>query len=244
MRFGPTSVVKKLSKPPGCRSRFRCPEILRAMSEENIKSSRRMWDRFLAGDLPGTLAFFDENIEVHDIPDLPDASVYHGHQGYLDQIEKFGEAFSDITWEPLELIDRGDKVVSVVHATGLAKTGGLEAETTYAELYTWRRGKIVKIQYFTRKAEPSKPQGCRSRRSLALIGVRNQPRPFTLAARYCTCYVGGKRRHASEGHRNVQRLCRRSSQRRDGLSSVHRSRGPLRAPAGLAAGKLFQDSTA
>ena len=129
------------------------------MSEENVESSRRMWDRFLAGDIPGTLAFFDEDIEVHDIPGLPDASVYHGHQGYLDQIEKFREAFSDIVWEPLEFIERGDKVVSVVHATGLAKTGGLEAETTYAELYTWRQGKVVKIQYFTRKVEALEAAG-------------------------------------------------------------------------------------
>ena len=123
------------------------------MSQENVDSTRRMWDRFLAGDIPGTLAFFDEEIEVHDIPGLPDARIFRGHQGYLDQIKKFSEAFSDITYEPLEFIDRGDKVVSVIRATGVARTGGLEAEATYAQLETWRHGKVVRIQYFTDTAE-------------------------------------------------------------------------------------------
>ena len=123
------------------------------MSRENVESTRRMWDRFLADDIPGTLAFFDDDIEVHDIPGLPDASVYHGHQGYLDQIENFRKAFSEMTYEPLEFIDSDDKVVSVIRATGVAKTGGLEAEATYAQLEAWRHGKVVKIQYFTGKAE-------------------------------------------------------------------------------------------
>ena len=121
------------------------------MSQENVDASRRAWDRFLADDIPGALAFLDPEIEVHDVPGLPDARVYHGQQGWLDQIENFREAFSEMTYEPLEFIDAGDKVVAVIHATGVAKVGGLEGEVTYAQLETWRQGKIVTIQYFTSK---------------------------------------------------------------------------------------------
>jgi len=121
------------------------------MSEENVETSRRAWDRFLADDTAGTLAFLDPEIEIHDVPGLPDARVYHGHQGWLDQIENFREAFSEMTYEPLEFIDAGDKVVSVIRATGVAKVGGLEGEATYAQLETWRNGKIVTIQYFNSK---------------------------------------------------------------------------------------------
>jgi ketosteroid isomerase-like protein len=106
------------------------------MSHENVVASRRAWDRFLADHIPGTLAFLDPEIEVHDVPGLPDARVCHGHQGWLDQIENFREAFSEMTYEPLEFIDAGDKVVGVIRATGVAKVGGLEGETTYAQLET------------------------------------------------------------------------------------------------------------
>ena len=77
------------------------------MSQENVEASRRSWDRFLADDIPGTLAFLDPEIEVHDVPGLPDLSIYHGHRGFLEQIEKSHEAFSEITYEPLDYIGVG-----------------------------------------------------------------------------------------------------------------------------------------
>jgi ketosteroid isomerase-like protein len=105
---------------------------------------------------------FDTEIEVHDVPGLPDAAVYHGHQGWLDQIAKFREAFSEMSYEPLEFIDAGDKVVAVIRATGVAKVGGIEGEVTYAQVETWRRGKIVKIQYFLSKNEALEAAGVRA----------------------------------------------------------------------------------
>ena len=124
------------------------------MSQENVEASRQVWARFLADDIPGTLAFLDDEIEVHDVPGLPDARVYHGHQGWLDQIAKFREAFSEMTYEPLEFIDAGaHKVVDVIRVRGVAKIGGIEGELTVAQVDTWRQGKIVVIQYFLSKAD-------------------------------------------------------------------------------------------
>ena len=123
------------------------------MSQENVEASRRSWDRFLANDIPGTLAFLDPEIEVHDVPGLPVVSIYHGHRGFIEQIEKSHDAFSEITYEPLEFIGAGDKVVGVIKAKGIAKTGGVESEVTYGQVESWRDGKIVTIQYFTSKAE-------------------------------------------------------------------------------------------
>jgi ketosteroid isomerase-like protein len=129
------------------------------MSEENVEASRRIWDRFLADDIAGVLACLDPQVEVHDVPGLPDARVYRGHQGWLDQIENFREAFSGMTYEPLEFIDAGDKVVGVIRATGAAKAGGLEGEATYAQVETWRDGKIVTIQYFSDKNQALEAAG-------------------------------------------------------------------------------------
>jgi ketosteroid isomerase-like protein len=129
------------------------------MSQENVDSSRQLWNRFLAGDMPGVLASLDAAIEVHDVPGLPDASVYYGQQGYLDQIEKFRAAFTEMTYEPLEFIDFGDKVVGVIRATGVSKLGGIEGEATYAQVETWRDGKIVRIEYFMSKDEALEAAG-------------------------------------------------------------------------------------
>jgi ketosteroid isomerase-like protein len=70
------------------------------MSQENVECSQRLWDRFLAGDTPGVLALLDPDVEVHDPPNLPGASVYHGHDGWQVQLDKFAEAFTDLTYDP------------------------------------------------------------------------------------------------------------------------------------------------
>ena len=110
-----------------------------------------MWDRFLAGDVPGALTFVGANVEVHDVPQMPDARVHVGHTGWRAQIERFNEAFTDLSYELLESIDCGDNVVSVVHASGTATSSGIPGETTYAQVETWRDGRVVSMRYFMSK---------------------------------------------------------------------------------------------
>jgi ketosteroid isomerase-like protein len=118
------------------------------MSGENVKSSREAWDRFLADDMDGLLALLDPEVEVHDPPDLPGATVHHGHEGYLTQIDNFREAFREVSYEPLEFIDFGEQVVVVIRAVGVGTGSGVEGEMIYAQLETWRTGKAVRVQYF------------------------------------------------------------------------------------------------
>jgi ketosteroid isomerase-like protein len=132
------------------------------MSQENVESSQRAWDRFVAGDRPGVFAFLDPEVEVHEAPNMPDASVYHGHDGWQTQIDKFDEAFTDLVYDRLECIDCGeDDVVSVIHASGSATSSGIPGEVTYAQVETWRDGKVVSIRYFMSRQEALEAVGLR-----------------------------------------------------------------------------------
>lgn len=121
------------------------------MSEENVESSRRLWDRFMTGDTPGVLASMDTDVEVHDVPELPGAGVYHGHAGWQEQIAKFREAFEQMDYRVLEHIDCGESVVTVIEATATGTGSGITGTVTYAQVETWRSGKVVSIRYFTSK---------------------------------------------------------------------------------------------
>jgi ketosteroid isomerase-like protein len=123
------------------------------MPPENVESSKRVWALFMAGDTPGVLGLLDPDIEVREPPGLPGATVFRGHAGWQTQLDKFDEAFTDIAYEPLEHIDRGEQVISVIRATGTATSSGIPGEATYAQVETWRDGKIVMIQYFMNKEE-------------------------------------------------------------------------------------------
>jgi len=121
------------------------------MSQENVELSKRVWNLFVAGDTAGVLNLLDPDIEVREPPVLPGARVFHGHAGWQEQLDKFEEAFTNFAYEPLERIDCGDQVISVIHATGTATSSGIPGAMTYAQLETWRDGKVVLLQYFANK---------------------------------------------------------------------------------------------
>jgi ketosteroid isomerase-like protein len=135
-------------------------EIIGPVSQLNVESSRRLWERFLADDEAGVLELLDEAVEVHDIPELPGASVYHGHAGWRNQIAKFRDAFPEIDYQVLEHVECGQGVVSVIAAHGTGRGSGIEADTTYAQLEEWRDGKIVSIRYFLTKEAALEAGGC------------------------------------------------------------------------------------
>lgn len=129
------------------------------MSEGNVDRSRRMWDLFLAGDRARAVDFLDPDVEVHEPPQMPDAQSYRGHEGWQAQLDRFDEAFTDLSYRVLERIDCGDDVVTVVNATGVATSSGIPGEMTYAEVETWRDGRVVTMRYFMSKEDALQAAG-------------------------------------------------------------------------------------
>jgi ketosteroid isomerase-like protein len=121
------------------------------MSQLNMDCSRRVWGRFLAGDTDGVLELLHDDVVVHDLPELPGAGVHHGHEGFLEQIAGFSEVFEDMDYRALERIDCGEQVVTVVQAEATAAASGIPRTFTYAQLETWRDGKLACIRYFTER---------------------------------------------------------------------------------------------
>ena len=51
-------------------------------------------------------------------------------------------------WEPQELIDAGDKVVSFIRTSARGKGSGVEVEAHVWNLWTFRDGALVEWKYF------------------------------------------------------------------------------------------------
>jgi len=62
-----------------------------------------------------------------------------------------------------ETIDAGDRVLLSAHHRGRGRGSGLEIDARYYEVYTLSRGKIIRVDEYTDRAEASKPPGCRRR---------------------------------------------------------------------------------
>ena len=121
------------------------------MSQENVEVMRRMYERWLADD-PSLIDAFDPEIEVHPDPaaDLVGVNdVYRGHDGLRRYMAQVYEAFEDYRPEVEDLLDLGDKVVTLAieHGRGRASGAAVEAHRT-AHVWTMRAGKAVRVDLY------------------------------------------------------------------------------------------------
>jgi uncharacterized protein len=126
------------------------------MSPENVQLVRELASiagsdhasitRFV--DDPDLIArFFDPDVEM-ELSLLPDAEVYRGHDGVRTALQRFLESWAEYEFELEELIDAGDKVVTVYRERGRGRQSGVEVGLRFAQLWTIRAGKIVAYEEY------------------------------------------------------------------------------------------------
>jgi ketosteroid isomerase-like protein len=75
------------------------------------------------------------------------------HTLVLRWLEEWGAAWAEWSIEPEEFLDADDQVVLVfrMHATG--RGSGVELERRDAIVYTFRAGKIVRLDYYNKREQ-------------------------------------------------------------------------------------------
>jgi ketosteroid isomerase-like protein len=123
------------------------------MSEENVKTVRDAAEAFNRGDLDTWWQYVADDIDYRAVEGAPDDhGPLRGKDAVRAYMQDWQDTFDDFTSEPVELIDAGeDNVIAVIRISGRAKLSGVEADLTYAALYTLREGKIARgREYWTR----------------------------------------------------------------------------------------------
>jgi ketosteroid isomerase-like protein len=90
--------------------------------------------RYLAPDLEWVL------------PSALHGDVLRGPDALLDELQSELEAFSSIRREPLELRQRGERVLAVIAASMRGRLSGIELEERAEHVFTVRDGRIVRAE--------------------------------------------------------------------------------------------------
>jgi ketosteroid isomerase-like protein len=130
------------------------------MSDAISESIRAGHDAFNRGDYESWIAAFAEDVEFHDLGDVPDTGIFHGHAGIRVWLAKLQEAWGEgFRFEP-KSVTRGDDVVVVdTRATGVGVGSGIPIEMTFYNVMRFRDDKIVWTKGFTDRAEALKAAG-------------------------------------------------------------------------------------
>ena len=127
------------------------------MALEDLNVVRRVFDAVGQGDSAAVLALYDANVEF-DASATPagelEGRVYHGHDGLRAWSRHWRDAWDGYEDEVHELIDAGDRIVSVVTVRGRGRTSGIEVEfPKNAGLWTIRDGRVVHVRWYPTRAE-------------------------------------------------------------------------------------------
>jgi ketosteroid isomerase-like protein len=118
------------------------------MSDErraaDVDLIRRGLDAFNRGDTDAVLEFLDEDVEVYMPSELPNSGTYRGHDGYLQWVDQWLDAWEGFTIESAELEPVGERhVVGAVHQSARGKGSGIPVEMSIAYLWEVRDGKAA-----------------------------------------------------------------------------------------------------
>lgn len=122
------------------------------MSQENVEIVRRVYAAAARRDGASVLALYDSEVEW-DVSRSPMArlvggTVYHGHEDLRRFFRDYHDAWESVEYDPAELIDAGDYVISVDVERARGRASGVATELTQYAVWTIKDGKIVRVVWF------------------------------------------------------------------------------------------------
>jgi uncharacterized protein len=128
------------------------------MSEQNVEAVRRQHEHFSRTGkvLP---EIYDSEAEWMAAREDPDAETHRGLEAIRRYFAQWVEMFEGIDFRAKELIDAGDKVFAWMRFSGTGTTSGVPVEMEQAQVWTFRDGKVVRVEEYFDRAEALEAAG-------------------------------------------------------------------------------------
>ena len=131
------------------------------MSQENVEAVRDVYERWSQGDFRSGVDVLDPLVLFVLRPEFPDAGTYLGPERVAEYTRGFLEPWTRITIEAEEVIDAGDSVVAAVLQCGVGGGSGAATEFRYFHVWSFRGGKVIRLENFRERAEALEAVGLR-----------------------------------------------------------------------------------
>jgi ketosteroid isomerase-like protein len=132
------------------------------MSEENVELVRRYYEALNHGGPEATRPLLTEDF-VADTSRRPiEPEVLRGREAAVAAALRVYETWGEsLHVEPRELIPSGERVIAVVRNRARGPTSGAMVESTTAQCWAIKDGKLARFEYFGSKDEALEAAGLR-----------------------------------------------------------------------------------
>jgi ketosteroid isomerase-like protein len=135
------------------------------MSQETLEIVRAVFDQRSEGDFKTSFDLLDEHVVFVLRPEFPDAGTYVGPESIRAYTRGFLEPWTHLTMEAEELLDAGDTVVVGLRQRGVGDASGVPTELHYFQLWTFRGGKVIRLENIRERDEALEAAGLRDWKS-------------------------------------------------------------------------------
>jgi ketosteroid isomerase-like protein len=130
------------------------------MSQDNVEVVRELFDAWNRRDYAATQEAVNPEIEIEVALGMDLDGTYRGLDG-LREVMRFWGAFGEFHSDMEECISAGHNVVVAAHHYGRGRASGAEVEMRNWQVFTLRRGKLVRYGLFRSRDEALEAAGLR-----------------------------------------------------------------------------------
>jgi ketosteroid isomerase-like protein len=125
------------------RSGVRRDGLKRVLRSGWSAARRRDWQLMQARYSPDVVWEIPEEFQT-----LGFAPSYRGHDGVVEALEQFAEAFESWEIRPARALDFGDRVLTLGSFHGKARASGVEWKQPFSQLVTVEKGVVTRDRFF------------------------------------------------------------------------------------------------
>ena len=112
------------------------------MSEENLETTRRMYEALRRNDIESFLVHVSPEVEFHSLI-LEIEGVFYGHEGVREWWSGIRNTFPDWSPEIVDLKAAGDRVLIHARGSGSGASSGVGIDQDFWQVGEFREGRMV-----------------------------------------------------------------------------------------------------
>ncbi|MBA2764116.1 MAG: nuclear transport factor 2 family protein [Thermoleophilaceae bacterium] len=123
------------------------------MSQENVETIKRIYASWAKGDFSEGLHDLDSQVQFLVRDEFPEPGMFVGPTGVASYMRVFLQQWEHMAMTVRNLRPVGDTVVAAVTQRSRGKASGIEGALDYYMLFTFRGGKILRIETVMHEAD-------------------------------------------------------------------------------------------
>ena len=129
------------------------------MSQENVEIVRTTIESFNRGDFDTLFRDADPDMQWHDQPELPGATVHRGAEGAVEHLRSVQRDLPGYRLDLEELLDAGANVVVCGRIFAQGRVSEVPVDRPAYSVFEVQAGRILSVRIFGTRAEALKAAG-------------------------------------------------------------------------------------